>query len=289
MRAGGGRGEWHVARICSSVHQSVEIGLSRESWASSALAAAPCSDSDTMVNLRRERCNLMWQIRNNAMRTGSGKPGRPITQEEDAMTARVAQIDKARRSKVTDSVVDRLTTVVGQAGEAIVGEIREDNDRQTARVMQNNAEQTSRILADNAEIKEAVQGINEALNLIPVVQKHRKREAEDKEEIERERVKQARYLEEKEKLDKLKLMMAEQEKATSSAEAERELAKRAEEAEEADEAMKAWHKPAKKAKRKEAEAMTPTKKPRGGRRTTEDRGAEEGGAIACGRRPDPQQ
>ena len=30
----------HVARICSSAHHSVEIGLSRESWASGALVVA---------------------------------------------------------------------------------------------------------------------------------------------------------------------------------------------------------------------------------------------------------
>ncbi|CAE7942250.1 unnamed protein product, partial [Symbiodinium sp. KB8] len=131
--------------------------------------------------------------------------------------ARVAQLDKARQNKSAESVVNRLTTAVEQTGEAIVGEIRTDNDRQTARIMQNHAEQTSQILADNAEIKEAMQGIQEALNLIPIVQKNRKRELENKEELERERAKQAKYLEEKEKLDKLKLMMAEQEKATSSA------------------------------------------------------------------------
>ncbi|CAE7441388.1 rpsF, partial [Symbiodinium sp. CCMP2456] len=113
-----------------------------------------------MVNLKRERYNLMWQIKNNAMRTSTGKPGRPITPaEKEAMVARVAQLDKARQNKTADSVVGRLTTVVEQAGKTIVGEIRTDNERQTARIVQNQAEQTSRILADNAEIKEAVKGI----------------------------------------------------------------------------------------------------------------------------------
>ena len=57
--------------------------------------------SDAMVNLKRERYNLMWQIKNNAMRTSNGSPGRPITQaEKDAMMAKVAQLDKARQNKL---------------------------------------------------------------------------------------------------------------------------------------------------------------------------------------------